>query len=717
MAILLIALALRIGFLLTMPDTPLYWDERHYDTWAQVHQGFWSSLFGGGEGPSLSDAFRASRQKGELFVGMVGALYALIGRHPRAILYLQAALDTLTCLLLFDLTRAMAGVRAGLVALALAALYEPFIFAVARLQTETLSSLLYVAGLWAICVPRRRQAWSRFAGGALLAAATLTKPALQYLLVFLLPAIVAATWDRIWRERLRVAALVAAGFLAGIAPHLALTVIAERGPGSAGMLGNGPDIYAGIVYSNAGWKSARMAFANPLPDPLRAVLGNDSLRLPTDAEYRAAFVRTWTSHPLESIAVSLHKLYVAWRHPYNDSRATLLLGRGGETLLHQVILCLALLGMPLALRHWRVAVPVVATTAYVWLVYLSVKIEARYAVTAMPMMICFAGVAVGGLSRGWQQAWRTGQRRRLMIAAATAAFLLALALAGSIPRLLAWMPIGPEAANAIRVGLILSALGGCGYLAAELVRPLWPRSRARAALAPSLAVAALVVLAGRPLAQDWREWRSTLSPAGGVAGQEFVLPSGIQPPLAVALTIDMLPEPPQGSYDVVVRVNGDEITRYRGAPTRTDANLPGDGYELLYQVRQPAGEANKAWYVIPIPAALIGPDARVAVEVALEGPETSGSLVIFGDAPPDAATYIGPSLLSPRNNADTSISKYLVDGDSRLRRRMPLSGSAHSRFHDGAGWTEGDLAVDAGRQQGRYRIFLVLTYERGVVIM
>jgi hypothetical protein len=102
LAILLVALALRVGFVLTMPDTPLYWDERHYDTWATVHQGFWSSLFGGGEGPSLGDAFRASRQKGELFVGMVGAIYALIGRHPRAIFYLQAVLDTLTCLLLFD---------------------------------------------------------------------------------------------------------------------------------------------------------------------------------------------------------------------------------------------------------------------------------------------------------------------------------------------------------------------------------------------------------------------------------------------------------------------------------------------------------------------------------------------------------------------------------------------------------------------------------------
>ena len=715
-AILLGALGLRVGFVLTMPDTPLYWDEPHYDTWAEVHRGFWSSLVSGGEGPSLGDAFRASRQKGEVFVGMVGAIYALIGRHPRAIFVLQAMLDTLTCLLLFDLTRVLAGVRAGLVALALAALYEPFTFAAARLQTETLAALLYVAGLWAICVPGRRRAWRYVAGGVLFAAAMLTKPALQYLPLALLPAIVAANWDRHWRERLRAAGLVGAGCIAGLAPHLLLAATAGAGAQSAGMHGNGSDLYAGVVYVNAGWKSAHLAFAPP-PDALVAVLGGDPQRRPTEADYRAAFVRTLTTEPLESAAVMLHKLYAAWRYPYNDSRASLLLGRDGVVLLHRVILCLALLGMPLALRHWRVAMPLLAATLYLWLVYLSVKIETRYAVTAMPMMICFAGVAVAALSRGWEQAWRTGDRRRLLLAAGAAAMLLALASAASIARLLEWLPIGPEAANGLRVAAILGTAVACGWLAAELARPEWGRSAARAAAATSFAIVALVVVAGRPLAQDWREWRSTLRPGGAKVAQQFALPAGLPPPLGAALAIDMLPEPAQGDYDVVVQVNGAELKRYRGAPIAADANLPHGSHDLLYQVRQPSGEANKAWYVIPVPAELIAAGAPVAVEVALEGAATGGSLVVFGDHSSDPATYVGPSLFSPRNDADTSIFKYLADGDSRLRRRMPLAGTAHARFHDGSGWSDRDLALDAGRQQGRYRIFLVLSYPRGVVVL
>ncbi|MFN8644621.1 MAG: hypothetical protein U0802_24265, partial [Candidatus Binatia bacterium] len=509
-------------------------------------------------------------------------------------------------------------------------------------------------------------------------------------------------------------ALVAAGFGVALVPHLLLSTLAV-GPTPTDALGNGPDQYGGIIYENAGWKSDRMAFANPPRDALLDALGGDATRRPTHADYRAAVVRTALTHPFETAAVMLHKLYVAWRYPYNDSRATLLFGPAGGTLFHQVMLCLALVGLPLALRRWRVALPLVAGVGYVWFVYLSVKIEARYAVTAMPLMICFAGVAVADLSRGWQEAGRAGARRRVALAAATAAGLVALALAGGVAQVMAWLPVGPQAANGIRVALLLAASGACAHLAAELARPLWPR--ARAALAPSLALVALMVVAGRPLARDWQEWRSTLTANRGIVGQGFALPEGLRPPAAAMLAIDMLPEPPRGAYEVVVRVAGSEVTRFRGAPTRADANMPGGDYQLLYAVRSPHGEAEKAWYVIAIAPALITPGAQLEVEVALEGAASDGALVVFGDAAPDPATYVGPSLLSPRNYADTSVFKYLVDGDFRLRRRTPLAGGAHSRFHDGVGWTDGDLAFDAGRQAGRYRIFLILAYDHGIVIM
>jgi hypothetical protein len=280
------------------------------------------------------------------------------------------------------------------------------------------------------------------------------------------------------------------------------------------------------------------------------------------------------------------------------------------------------------------------------------------------------------------------------------------------------LPLAPDAAHGVRVAVILAVIVVLTYVAAELAYHRWRRSTALALLAPSAAAAALVVLCGRPLAQTWREWQCTLKPNRGVASQEFLLPAAVEPPWSAQLKLDLLPER-AGDYDVVVRVNGAEIRRYRGGLTRGDADLPPhDYYRDVFVAQRREREPDKAWYGIAIPPEWIAPGGRLAVEVALEGEgEPRGSVAIFGDYPPNQSTYAGPSLVSPRANADTSLFKYLADGDFRLRRRVPLAGSSRSRFYDGRTWSDADLGFDPGRQQGRYRIFLVLAYERGIVVL
>src|SRR5262249_17770138 len=149
---------------------------------------------------------------------------------------LQALLDTVTCLLLFGLARAVGGMPAGVIALGLAAVYEPFIFSTARLQTETLTSLLYVAGLWAICVPQRRPIQASFGAGILFAATMLARPALQGLFPLLLPAVLVRNWDRPWRERLTVVLIFAAGFFVVVGPRLLLTAALTGRPVWSGTL-------------------------------------------------------------------------------------------------------------------------------------------------------------------------------------------------------------------------------------------------------------------------------------------------------------------------------------------------------------------------------------------------------------------------------------------------------------------------------------------------
>jgi hypothetical protein len=373
--------------------------------------------------------------------------------------------------------------------------------------------------------------------------------------------------------------------------------------------------------------------------------------------------------------------------------------------------------MPLSLQRWRVAVPLIVATLYLWLTYLVVKIEVRYAVTAMPMMICFAAVALACLSTGWQLAWRAGRRRRLVVLAAAAAAGLVAAATVSIARLLQLPALTPETAHALRVAVLLVTMVWMAAAAAELAHHVRRRSTALALLAPSLAVAACVVLFGRPLAQTWREWQCTLTANDAIASQQFVVPSALGRPLSAALRLDLLPSG-AADRDVVVRLNGEEIKRYRGGVKRSDAELPPEDYFQQLFVARRRTLPEKAWYTIPIPVERIEPGSRIAVQIALEGEGTpDASLTIFGDYGGDAVTYEGPSPFSPAAPADTSLYKYLADEDFRMRRSIRLAGPSRSRFYDGSAWSEQDLALDPGRQQGRYRIFLMLTYERGIAFL
>jgi hypothetical protein len=717
-AIVLVALALRLGFVLTSPAGPLFWDEPLYETWAKLYQGAFASLLGAGSGPSLAEAVRTSLSKGEAYTAMVGVIYTIAGAQPRAVFVVQALLDTLTCLLIYGLARAAGGVGAGLVALALAAVYEPFIFAAARLQTETLTLLLYVAGLWAICVPERRRGAAHFCGGCALALAMLARPAVQWVAPVLLPTIPIRNSDRPWRARVILMAAFAGGFFAVVVPQLIVSQTVLGTPQWSGTLDPSADMYGGAILGNAGWKTDRLAFAYPPRDELLAVLGGDATRQPALADYRAATLRTWRLYPFESAGVALHKLYVAWLHPYNDARWGWLTSPAGLAPWHRIILVLGLVGMPLSLQRWRVGVPLIAAALYLWLAYLVTKIEVRYAVMPMPLMIVFAGVAVAVLGTGWQRAWCAGNRRRLLAVTAGAAAALLAAQLLSIARLTQWVPIDPDAAHGVRVAVLIVVMLWMAYVAGELAQHVWRRTTALALLAPALALAVLIVLFGRPLADTWHEWHATLRPARGAAAQEFILPSGVGEPRSAELKLDLLPQPADGELDVVVRINGEEIRRFRGGVARRDAELPTAAYyQQIFAAQRVATEPAQAWYTIPLAADRVAPRARLAVEVSVEGTaNASGGVALFGDYTADPSTYSGPSLLSPLMNADTSLFKYLADGDFRMRRTITLSGTSRSRFDDGNGWSERDLALDPGRQSGRYRIFLVLRYDRGIAI-
>jgi 4-amino-4-deoxy-L-arabinose transferase-like glycosyltransferase len=707
-----LAVALRLAFVLRLPDLPLYWDEVHYDHWAKPFARAWTAI---GKPATFveqfSAAFRPSIQKGQLYSELVGLVYALAGPTPKAVFLVQALLDGLTCLIVYGIAKELGGQGTGLLALALAAVYEPMIFTAGRLQTETLASLLYLAALWMFLRQRRARAGA-FAAGVLLALAMLTRPALQYLsLVFLLllPVLHAGAARR---RQLGLAAAFGAGVFAVAGPQLVLTTALLGFPVWSGTLDPSYQVYEGAIVENLGWRTAHSNLADPPHAELLNVLRERGATRPTDADYRRATLRTLWHHPGQSAAVAAHKLYYAWSQPYNDSHRVLLTSRQGQRWFHRSLLVLAAIGCLAALGRRPAGLLLMATTAYLWVIYLMAHLEVRFAVTALPLAICYAALAAVTIVRGALMQWRARQATRMVVAALSACGMAFMLWNLPLARLLELLPaLTPRAGHSLRVAGALATILLLAVAVAEALSGDWRPRAARTAVLPALILAMVLLLVGRPLARNWHEWHGPLVARNDVARQQFTLAAGSAVPVSGELRLDLSPQG-RGDYDLVIRANGAEIRRYRHGLSRDDAvPLKSWHRQVLAGQGRPPWPWH-SWYVVPVSVVDLGRTGRLDVEVTMENQrDGQPGVSLYGDyLLDDASVYDGPSPFSPEQGGDDSVEKYLGDGDFRLRRRVVLQGSTISSRWDGQRWSTTDLSAAPGRQYGRYRILLLLAY-------
>jgi hypothetical protein len=497
-----------------------------------------------------------------------------------------------------------------------------------------------------------------------------------------------------------------------VGPRLVLTDRLVGHPLWSGTTDPSINSYAGIVFDNLGWRTDHLSFNSR--GELPAVLRERGHTQPDMDDYRLATARTWERHPLETAAVLLHKTYIVWRHPYNDSRRTFLFGGRAQRWLHEAVLALAAIGLPLLLRNWRMGVPLVLTILYMWVTYFTVQIEVRYMVTAVPLMICCAACALTLLGRGWRTAWRTERTRRLWMAALLLLASLLLLGGATIGRLVAPpFRLSPAGAYNLHRGLAILVMLEAAVLAAMLLQRATARRWALAATALPCLAGALIFLVGGSLANLWHQWICPLT-AGDAVRQDFVLPAWLPPPARAEVRLD-LARYSAGQQDLVVMVDGVEAARFTGGPTLDNAVAPADFYRQIFAGQGRPPRSWHGWYAVPVDPALLANTQQLRTEARVEG---AGTVVVFGDYPLDnAAIYDGPSPISPGSIADTSVYKYLGDGDLRMRRRYQFGGKSWSSYFDGQQWTGVDLSPSPGWQYGRYRIVLRLVYPNGQVLI
>lgn len=199
MLLLGLAAAVRIALILSLDGKPYFRDpivdSAAYDEWGQrIASG---DVMGSG-------AF----YQDPLYPYFLGGTYAIFGRDLYLVRLIQVVLGVVGCWLLFETARRLVDVRVAFVALAIAALYKPFLFYDTALLKEFLAVVLVEAAIFFLVVDKR---WSWSLAGLALGLGVLVRANL--LLVVVVLGICFAC-----RRQFAKAALLACGTIVALVP-------------------------------------------------------------------------------------------------------------------------------------------------------------------------------------------------------------------------------------------------------------------------------------------------------------------------------------------------------------------------------------------------------------------------------------------------------------------------------------------------------------------
>src|SRR5262245_15584798 len=159
-----------------------------------------------------------------MYPAFVALLDLVFGESRMVIVTAHALLFALICVLVYDIARPMMKEHAAPAAGLAVALYPPLPYYGALVLTEVFTTFLVTAAVAVWLRALQTNSMRRFAlSGAPFAAAALTRPAFEYLPLFLIPAALIAVRDG-WGARLRGSAIMLGVFVAVLVPWFAYNV-------------------------------------------------------------------------------------------------------------------------------------------------------------------------------------------------------------------------------------------------------------------------------------------------------------------------------------------------------------------------------------------------------------------------------------------------------------------------------------------------------------
>jgi len=396
LAIFLLALILRLSYLLEASKSPLLFypglDPQAYDAWAQkLAAGDWMG----------NKVFYQS----PLYPYLLGAFYAVFGRHLLWVYIVQILVGSLNCLLIFGIGNRIFGKRAGLAAGALAALYKPFIFYEVALLKTFLEVFLIDLTIYLLLVAAGNARRSIiFLAGLVLGLGTLARDNFQLLILWFWP------WLA-WRLGQKGRAVASTWLLAGFLLVLGACALRNLDAGRDFVLTTsqaGQNFFIGNHRENLTGTYVAPEFVRPHPFFEEKDFYQEALkRTGRDAMRPSEVSNFWFKETLKEMAAApklfwkrmFLKLALFWnQREIADQESIYLFKKEFSLLLRMplpgfgVIGPLGLLGLVLALGRKKGFL----LAGYIFIYWVSVSvfyIFARYRLAVVGPVLVFAGFA------------------------------------------------------------------------------------------------------------------------------------------------------------------------------------------------------------------------------------------------------------------------------------------------------------------------------------
>lgn len=718
-----VCLLTRLGFILGKTQLPVMWDARIYASAALgiIHTISDGGSFGHPENLTPEDSSRSvtefrnlmnkhisgeqiqwlyypvpSVRQAQEYIFISGPLYplwlaALFWVTPvedfMVARILNTLLDTLNLILMLIIAYTLFGLRTAVFAGVLYILYLPFVLLTGMISTDQMTICLLLLSFYlTLRWYESKKSKFVFLLGLTAGLLILTKPTATFL--FLLYGM-ALLYDRSisLRERLRVLGKASLPFIALVLPWFVGT---------------------SLYFGTAAIRDPRYSEANFRSSSSIKYEGYD-LDFAEKDFWLYPVSYTIQKDPVGYAKLLIKKLVRLWGQPYNDFRQSFLLGQGSATLIHLVIILTGVFGIwSFIIFKGRGLLLIALIPLYYTLVHIIFHSLARYNLNAMPVVIMASALVLGSIFDHIRQK-DILKEKKFLLAAGLALFALLFCL---IIRPSFWAAVMGQTgvAGYVIVGLaILTAFSVALYLFLER---RFPARKAFLFILPPFLFLALVQIVWGTAPDRWAEWNCRLTKPTEAAVLDIYIPREIRllPTESARLWLDLKAVPDAGK-NLSITIDDQTFEFTHGSPPLSRFYYNKSTYRIFEGLGALRREEMRYWSYVPFAAEAFNflADRRGYIRVALSpsdsASERPNQIELFGNF---HCADGGEALLSDLERS--SIERYVEKGDPRVWVKYPLSSDSAKSYYIAdmreSGPDSGDLSPQAGRQAGRYRIYI-----------